>query len=64
VWSVTSASVAQTWVDGRQIYANGRVRNLDESVLRAEARIRAAAIATRAGLLGTGVPTTTTLYES
>jgi cytosine/adenosine deaminase-related metal-dependent hydrolase len=64
VWSVTSASIAQTWVDGRQVYVDGRVRGLDEAALRAEARTRAAAVAERAGLLRAGVPTTTTLYES
>jgi cytosine/adenosine deaminase-related metal-dependent hydrolase len=62
VWSVTSASIAQTWVDGRQVYADGRVRGVDEAALRAEARTRAAAVAERAGLLRAGVPTTTTLY--
>ena len=55
---------AQTWVDGRQVYANGRVRGVDEAALRAEARTRAAAVAERAGLLRAGVPTTTTLYGS
>jgi len=64
VWSVTSASITQTWVDGRQVYADGRVRGIDEAALRAEARTRAAAVAERAGLLRAGVPTTTTLYES
>jgi cytosine/adenosine deaminase-related metal-dependent hydrolase len=64
VWSVTSASIAQTWVDGRQVYADGRVRGVDEAALRAEARTRAAAVAERAGLLRAGVPTTTTLYGS
>ena len=64
VWSVTSASIAQTWVDGRQVYVDGRVRGLDETALRAEARTRAVAVAERAGLLRAGVPTTTTLYES
>ncbi|HEV8564780.1 MAG TPA: amidohydrolase family protein [Actinomycetota bacterium] len=64
VWSVTSASIAQTWVDGRQVYADDRVRGVDEATLRAEARTRAAAVAERAGLLQTGVPTTTKLYES
>ena len=62
VWSVTSASIAQTWVDGRQVYADGRVRGVDEAALRAEARTRAAAVAERAGLLRAGGPTTTTLY--
>ncbi len=64
VWSATSASIAQTWVDGRPVYADGRVPGVDEESLRAEARDRSAAVAERAGLLRAGVPTTTTLYGS
>jgi 5-methylthioadenosine/S-adenosylhomocysteine deaminase len=64
VWSVTSASIAQTWVDGRQVFSDGHVTGIDETALRAEARARAAAVAERAGLLRADVPTTTTLYGS
>ena len=62
VWSVTPASIAQTWVDGRQVFSDGHVKGIDEPALRAEARARAAALAERAGLLRAHVPTTTTLY--
>lgn len=62
VWSVSAASIAQTWVDGRACYAGGAVGAVDEPALRTEARERAASIVRRAGLDGT-VPTTTTLYD-
>lgn len=63
VWSVTGASVAETWVDGRPLYRDGRVATIDEAALRAEARERAAAIVRRAGLAAEDVPVTTTLYD-
>ena len=50
VYSASPASIAQTWVDGRALYRDGRVETLDETSLRAEARERAAAIVQRAGL--------------
>jgi cytosine/adenosine deaminase-related metal-dependent hydrolase len=63
VWSASAASIAQTWVDGRALYAGGMVDTVDETALRIEARERAAAITARAGLDGSSVPTTTTLYD-
>jgi cytosine/adenosine deaminase-related metal-dependent hydrolase len=63
VWSASSASIAQTWVAGRALFAEGRVDTVDETALRIEARERAAAITARAGLDATCVPTTTTLYD-
>jgi 5-methylthioadenosine/S-adenosylhomocysteine deaminase len=62
VWSATAASIAETWVDGRPLYRDGRVETVDEDELREEARTRAAAIVERAGL-GSTTPLTTTLYE-
>jgi cytosine/adenosine deaminase-related metal-dependent hydrolase len=62
VWSVSSASVAQTWVDGRCLYSEGAVAGLDEPALREEARRRAADIVRRAGLKAADVPVTTALY--
>ena len=62
VWSASAASVAQTWVAGRQLYADGRIATVDETALRVEARERAARIVKRAGLDAT-VPVTTTLYD-
>jgi cytosine/adenosine deaminase-related metal-dependent hydrolase len=63
VWSVSPASIAQTWVDGRPLFKDGRVVTLDESALHLEARVRAADIVRRAGLEAADVPVTTTLYE-
>jgi cytosine/adenosine deaminase-related metal-dependent hydrolase len=62
VWSASPASIAQTWVAGRALYADGRVTGLDERALRAEARERAAGIVRRA-YRGADVPVTTTLYD-
>jgi 5-methylthioadenosine/S-adenosylhomocysteine deaminase len=63
VWSVSSASVAQTWVNGRCLYRDGSIAGLDEPALRQEARGRAAAIIARAGLDASDVPVTTSLYR-
>jgi 5-methylthioadenosine/S-adenosylhomocysteine deaminase len=62
VWSVSSASVAQTWVDGRCLYRDDAVVGLDERDLRQEARGRAAEIVRRAGLEASDIPVTTALY--
>lgn len=62
VYSASTASIAQTWVAGKPVYSDGRVGALDEKLLRAEARERAARIISRAGL-GDHVPVTTTLYD-
>src|SRR5690606_3341174 len=35
VWSASPASIAQTWVDGKQVYADGAVQTVDEPALRA-----------------------------
>lgn len=53
VYSASPASIAQTWVDGRALYRDGKVQTLDEKSLRSEARERAAAIVKRAGLSST-----------
>ncbi len=63
VWSVTSASIAETWVDGRPLFRDGNVVTVDERELHAEARVRAAAIVRRAGLDRASMPVTTTLYD-
>jgi cytosine/adenosine deaminase-related metal-dependent hydrolase len=62
VWSVSPASIHQTWVAGRAVFEGGRVTTIDEEQLREEARERAARIVARAGL-GEGVPVTTQLYD-
>ncbi len=63
VWSASAASVAETWVDGRPVYRDGRVVTLEEAELRAEARERGADIVRRAGLDRSSTPVTTTLYD-
>jgi 5-methylthioadenosine/S-adenosylhomocysteine deaminase len=63
VWSASAASVAETWVDGRPVYRDGRVLALEEAELRAEARERGADIVRRAGLDRSSTPVTTTLYD-
>jgi cytosine/adenosine deaminase-related metal-dependent hydrolase len=50
VYSASPASIAQTWVDGRALYRDGKVQTIDEKSLHAEARERAAALVRRAGL--------------
>ncbi|MFC6886518.1 MULTISPECIES: amidohydrolase family protein [Actinomadura] len=62
VWSVSAASIAETWVAGRRLYDGEKVTTVDETALRAEARERAASIVARAGL-NDDVPVTTTLYD-
>jgi cytosine/adenosine deaminase-related metal-dependent hydrolase len=63
VYSASTASIAQTWVDGRALYRDGKVQGVDEQLLRAKARQLAAAAVKRAGLHDEGVETTTTLYD-
>jgi cytosine/adenosine deaminase-related metal-dependent hydrolase len=63
VWSASSASVAETWVNGRALYRDGHVVTVDEAALRVEARERGAAIVRRAGLDRAATPVTTTLYD-
>jgi 5-methylthioadenosine/S-adenosylhomocysteine deaminase len=63
VWSASPASIAQTWVDGRPLFVDGRVATVDEDQLRGEARERAARIVKRAGLDVGGIPTDTTVYD-
>jgi cytosine/adenosine deaminase-related metal-dependent hydrolase len=63
VWSATAASIRETWVDGRRLYAGGAVATIsDEAALRAEATERAAALLLRAGLHEADVPVTTRAY--
>lgn len=62
VWSASAASICQTWVNGVQLFVDGKVTTVNEQALRAEARERAATIVRRAGL-DASVPITTTLYD-
>lgn len=63
VFSASTASITQTWVDGKLLYADGKVQGVDEVGIRSKARELAAAAVRRAGLHEEGVETTTTLYD-
>ena len=63
VFSASSASIEETWVDGKALYRDGRVEGVDEREIRRMARELAAAAVVRAGLHNGGVPTTTKLYD-
>ncbi len=63
VWSVSTASVHETWVNGRACYRDGRVVGIDEKALHAEARSRAEDIRQRAGLNRKEIPLSTELYR-
>ena len=63
VWSASSASIRETWVDGRQVLVDGTLTTLpDEADLRREARDRADRLIRSAGLDAPDVPLTTSLY--
>ncbi|HKZ72729.1 MAG TPA: amidohydrolase family protein [Steroidobacteraceae bacterium] len=62
VWSASSASIAETWVNGQPLYRDGRILTVDEEALRCEARVRCADIQRRAGLMRGNTPLTTSLY--
>jgi 5-methylthioadenosine/S-adenosylhomocysteine deaminase len=62
VWSASPASLAETWVEGRRVFADGAVAGIDEAELHAEARARSLAVRGRSGLDEHEVPLTTTLY--
>ncbi|HET8894765.1 MAG TPA: amidohydrolase family protein [Gaiellaceae bacterium] len=63
VWSVSAASIAETWVNGQRLYRSGAVTSLHEESLRTEARERARGIVLRSGLDRSSTPLTTTLYD-
>jgi 5-methylthioadenosine/S-adenosylhomocysteine deaminase len=64
VFSASSASILETWVDGKALYRDGFVQTVHETEIRRKARALADAAVTRAGLNRDNVPTTTTLYDS
>jgi cytosine/adenosine deaminase-related metal-dependent hydrolase len=64
VWSATSASVAETWVDGRRLFAHGIVATVpDAAALRDDARERADRLFRESGLDRADVPITSSVYE-
>jgi cytosine/adenosine deaminase-related metal-dependent hydrolase len=64
VWSASSASIRETWVDGRALFRGGVVITApNESELRDEARERAARLIHAAGLDREDVPLEFAVYE-
>lgn len=63
VYSASPASIAQTWVDGKPLYKDGKVQTLDERALHREARERAAAVVKRAGLSPDRTPVVSSTYD-
>jgi cytosine/adenosine deaminase-related metal-dependent hydrolase len=64
VWSVSPASILQTWVAGRAVFREGLVTTIpDEAELRREAQGRADALLRRAGLDHSDIPLEAVLYE-
>jgi len=64
VFSASTASISQTWVNGVALFKDGRVRGVNERELKVKARELAAAAVARAGLNQAEVPTSTTLYDT
>jgi len=64
VFSASSASIVETWVDGGAVFSDNKVHGVDEADIRRTARKLAAAAVDRAGLNRADVPTTTTLYDA
>jgi 5-methylthioadenosine/S-adenosylhomocysteine deaminase len=63
VFSASSSSIVETWVDGVPVFRNNKVKGVDEPEVRRMARQLSAAAVKRAGLHHEDVPTTTTLYD-
>jgi len=64
VFSASTASIEETWVNGEALYKNGKIKGVDERAVKIKARQLAAAAVKRAGLDQQNVPTSTTLYDS
>lgn len=64
VFSASSASIVQTWVDGVPLFIDGKVQTVDEKEIKRKARELAKEAVRRAGLNDESVPTTTTLYDA
>jgi len=64
VYSASSATISETWVDGKALYKDGLVDGVVEADIRSKARQLAAAAVERAGLHHDDVPTETTLYDN
>ena len=63
VFSASTATIDQTWVDGRRCFAEGKAIGVDEPEIRAKARELAAKAVERSGLHKKDVPTETSIYD-
>jgi cytosine/adenosine deaminase-related metal-dependent hydrolase len=63
VYSASPASIAQTWVDGKMLFHNGRIETIDEKALIEEASNRSREIVKRAGLNLESTPRESTTYD-
>jgi cytosine/adenosine deaminase-related metal-dependent hydrolase len=64
VFSASSASILETWVNGKVLFQDGQVLTVDEGEIRRKARELAAAAVNRAGLDRKDIPTSTSLYDT
>jgi len=64
VFSASTASIEETWVNGAALYKDGKVTNVNEQEIKREVREHAATAVERAGLDQEDVPTSTTLYDN
>lgn len=64
VFSASTATIEETWVNGVGLYKDGQLKGVDEREIKRKARQLAAAAVKRAGLDKKDVPTSTTLYDS
>lgn len=64
VFSASTATIAETWVNGVALYKDGLVQGVDEQALKTKARELAATAVVRADLDQEEVPTSTTLYDT
>jgi len=62
VWAASVASIAETWVDGRRLYREGRLATLDEADIKRRARVQARRTVERSGL-SPDTPVTSTAYD-
>ena len=63
VFSASTSTISETWVNGLPCFRKGKVLGLNENQLRAKARTLAEKAVIRAGLHENNVPTESTLYN-
>ena len=63
VFSASTSTISETWVDGVPCFTKGKVIGVNENQLRTKARTLAAQAVIRAGLHEKDVPTESTLYN-